>query len=94
MNYTPGPLPKPCAEIHQFGRPEVQRVFTADELRVHTAAEVERAVAAERELCAKICDKAARSMSDRGRTLESEALHDAAEAIRAAGVDAAMKGKP
>ena len=64
MSYTPGPLPEPggaidldCGPAPGGGR-EVLAVdgFTAHQMREYAAAEVARAVAAERERCAKVCE--------------------------------------
>jgi len=70
MSYTPGPLPAQRTDIHQFGRPEVERLFTAGELRDHAAKEVASAVACERERCARIC-QAAESLQSAHRFITS-----------------------
>ena len=57
MSYTPGPLPIPDRSMWQYGVKTDH--FTAEQLSAHTAAEVARAVAAERERSAKVCDQMA-----------------------------------
>ena len=76
MNYTPGPLPEAAGHIDRgtpyVGDQEPGARYTSDQMRAHTASEVARAVAAERERCARVCDDEARIREEAGNTWPEE----------------------
>lgn len=68
MSYTPGPLPEPTQTMGKAGGTFVPLLtgplFTASQMQTYAAAEVARAVAAERERCAKVCERYAEAAKE------------------------------
>ena len=74
MSYTPGPLPEPDYQAGTVGMLG-ENCYSAERMQAHTAAEVARAVAAERERLALTDDAIEQAYNEAWRSLPSDFGH-------------------
>ena len=80
-----GPLPEPEFELDGMRIVSCDR-YTADQMRAYALAEVSRAVQAEREACAKVCEKIVADTLRLYKGLRrSDGAESCADALRARG---------
>lgn len=89
MSYTPGPLPEP----DEHWMPDAHK-YTAEQLSAHTAAEVARAVAAERERLALTDDAIEQAYNEAWRSLPSDFGHTSGDWFEAGARYAASLADP
>ena len=84
-----GPLPDPEAwrtQVGPWGDISTDYAYTANQMRAYALAEVSRAVQAEREACAKVCEKIVADTLRLYKGLRrSDGAESCADAIRARG---------